>query len=208
MNTATSQGLLPAWNDSVHDAQSAFRSLLTALAEPGHIQQLTTRFETPGPLHLATAAACLVLMDFETPVWLAPVFDTDTLKSYLRFHCGLPLVADPAQAHFAVLDTAPEHLGLTRYAQGSTSYPDKSATLLIQVSDLENGPARYLTGPGIQSHANFRVSGLPDDFVSRWNQNHASFPQGVDILFCSGNAVLGLPRTSRIHDGDMPCTSQ
>ena len=205
------QDLLPAWQDTVQDAQLVFRSLLTALSEPGSIQRLKVELTAPAPLHMATAAACLALMDFETTAWLADELDTDAVRTYLRFHCGLPLVAEAAQANFAVLSTPLAELDLNSYAQGSMGYPDKSATLLIQVDDLENGPHYWLSGPGIKDTAAFRVSGLPDDFADKWQQNFLAFPLGVDVIFCCGNQVLGLPRTSRMsleqETGESPCTS-
>ncbi|MEN3296714.1 MAG: alpha-D-ribose 1-methylphosphonate 5-triphosphate synthase subunit PhnH, partial [Burkholderiales bacterium] len=44
-----------------------------------------------------------------------------------------------------------------------------------------------------------RVGGLPEDFDAHWGANAAAFPMGVDILFCCGNEIIGLPRTTRIN---------
>ena len=208
--TATSmQQLLPAWEDTVHDAQIVFRSLLKALSEPGTIQHLRVKLQTPAPLHLATAAACLALMDYETTAWLADEFDNDAVRTYLRFHCGLPLVHEKSSANFAVLGSSLQQLDLQAFAQGSMTYPDKSATLLIQVDDMNSGTKYQLTGPGIKDTRSIYISGLPADFVIKWEVNHAAFPQGVDVIFCSGDAVLGLPRTSKIatvQSEEFPCT--
>ncbi|MDP1980336.1 phosphonate C-P lyase system protein PhnH [Undibacterium sp.] len=203
------QQLLPAWEDTVHDAQTVFRSLLKALSEPGSIQRLRVNLQAPAPLHMATAAACLALMDYETTAWLADELDNDAVRTYLRFHCGLPLVSEKSAANFAVLGRSLQQLDLEAFAQGSITYPDKSATLLMQVDDLANGPEYQLTGPGINNKRSIYVSGLPADFVSKWQVNHSAFPQGVDVIFCSGDAVLGLPRTSKIkavQAAELPCT--
>lgn len=203
------QQLLPAWEDTVHDAQTVFRSLLKALSEPGTIQRLRVNLQAPAPLHMATAAACLALMDYETTAWLADELDNDAVRTYLRFHCGLPLVSEKSAANFAVLGRSLQQLDLEAFAQGSITYPDKSATLLMQVDDLANGPEYQLTGPGINNKRSIYVSGLPADFVSKWQVNHSAFPQGVDVIFCSGDAVLGLPRTSKIkavQSAELPCT--
>ncbi len=203
------QELLPAWEDTVQDAQIVFRSLLKALSEPGTIQRLCVNLRAPAPLHMATAAACLALMDYETTAWLADEFDNDAVRTYLRFHCGLPLVHEKSSANFAVLDSSLQQLDLQAFSQGSMTYPDKSATLLIQVDDLENGTEYQLTGPGIKDRRSICINGLPADFVSKWQANHAAFPQGVDVIFCCGDAVLGLPRTSKIaavQSEELPCT--
>lgn len=203
------QQLLPAWEDTVHDAQTVFRSLLKALSEPGTIQRLRVNLQAPAPLHMATAAACLALMDYETTAWLADELDNDAVRTYLRFHCGLPLVHEKSSANFAVLGSSLQQLDLQGFAQGSMTYPDKSATLLIQVDDFFNGTEYQLTGPGIKDKRSIYISGLPTDFVNKWQANHAAFPQGVDVIFCSGDAVVGLPRTSKIaavQSEELPCT--
>jgi alpha-D-ribose 1-methylphosphonate 5-triphosphate synthase subunit PhnH len=199
MNAVTDTALLPAWTDSVHDAQAAFRCILTALAEPGSVQTLPVEIAGPAPLNTAATALCLTLTDFETPVWLADTADMSAVESYLRFHCGCPLVNDPAAAAFAVI-IHPEHgIALDRFAQGSMEYPDRSTTLLIQVPTLDSGRERLLSGPGIENTRTLHVGGLPENFGRLWQQNTALFPLGVDLVFCCGNAIVGLPRTTQIH---------
>jgi alpha-D-ribose 1-methylphosphonate 5-triphosphate synthase subunit PhnH len=200
MNTVTDKNLLPAWADSVHDAQITFRSILAALSEPGLIQNLPVQPAAPGPLHSATTAVCLTLADYETPLWLSASADIAAVQSYLRFHCGCPLVDAPAAAAFAVILDGEEGIALERFAQGSMEYPDRSTTLLIQVTTLEAGLARRISGPGIAASRELRVGGLPPDFDAQWRENTAAFPLGVDVIFCCGNAIVGLPRTTQIHD--------
>jgi alpha-D-ribose 1-methylphosphonate 5-triphosphate synthase subunit PhnH len=198
MNAMTEHGLLPAWTDSVHAAQATFRTVLKALSEPGQQQTLTAAITGPAPLHPATTALCLALFDLETPVWRDETAHTPAVAAYLRFHCGSPLSDDPAAAAFAVIADAAS-LQFDRFAQGTMEYPDRSATLLIQVPTLIDGPARVLAGPGIAQTRTLRVGGLPQDFDAHWGANIAAFPLGVDILFCCGNDIIGLPRTTRIQ---------
>lgn len=199
MNMADGHDLLPAWTDSVRDAQASFRCILKALAEPGTIQILPTDVTGPAPLDGATTALCLTLADFETPIWLSDAAHTSAVELYLRFHCGCPLATDPACANFAIITNPADGLALERFAQGSMEYPDCSTTLLVQVQTLTNGPPRQLSGPGIQQSRTLRVVRLPHDFDMRWQTNHAGFPLGVDIVFCYDNAIVGLPRTTSIH---------
>lgn len=202
MNSVTDKGLLPAWDDNVHAAQASFRRVLKALSEPGLIQRMPVTLAAPAPFDVATAALCLTLADLETPVWLDAAMRSPAVESYLRFHCGCPLIDERAAAQFAVL-AAPldqsAQLVLADFTQGSMEYPDRSATLLIQVASLDSGPGRLLSGPGIPAVRTLHVAGLPDDFDAAWQQNHAAFPLGVDIIFCCGDAIVGLPRTTTIH---------
>ncbi|MDB5762498.1 MAG: phosphonate lyase system protein PhnH [Herminiimonas sp.] len=199
MNAAAGNTLLPAWSDSVHDAQAAFRCILQALSEPGLIRTLPVTVAGPAPLDAATTALCLALADHETPVWLAEHAGVPAVQSYLRFHCGCPLTSDPAAAAFAVITDPEQGIALDRFAQGVIEYPDRSTTLLIQVPILKNGPVRLLSGPGIPQTRAMRIGGLPDDFDALWRANTSAFPLGVDVVFCCGNDIVGLPRTTHIH---------
>lgn len=196
MSAVVEDGLLPAWDDSVHSSQAAFRSVLKALSEPGTVQKLPD-VSSPAPLAPATAALCLALADFETPVWLDALARTSAVSSYLRFHCGCALSVEPSAAVFAVI-TDSSNLSLHLFAQGLTEYPDRSATLLVQVPTLTDGPRRIVQGPGIRDARPLCVGELPADFDQQWLGNGTAFPLGVDIIFCCGNHIVGLPRTTRI----------
>jgi alpha-D-ribose 1-methylphosphonate 5-triphosphate synthase subunit PhnH len=191
-------GLQPGWNDPVHEAQVTFRAVLKALAEPGLIQTLPIALTCPPPLQRATGALLLALADFETPVWLNDAAAVPAVQSWLKFHCGCPLTDDAGNAAFAVYADLRQGLDLQRFSQGSMEYPDRSTTLLIQVQSLDQGPPRVIAGPGIPATRMLHVGGLPENFDHIWQDNHAAFPLGVDLVFCSGNALVAMPRTARI----------
>ncbi|QRX84019.1 phosphonate C-P lyase system protein PhnH [Glaciimonas sp. PAMC28666] len=200
MSALLKSALLPAWNDPVHASQSTFRAVLKALSEPGVIQTLMVDIQAPAPLFLSTIALCLTLADGETTVWLDDSASTEPLKDYLRFHCGCQLVADATRATFAVI-TDPrllaEHI-FEEFARGTMEYPDRSTTLLVQVQGFSGGPARTLSGPGIPHERLMNVAGLPEHFDAIWQKNVDGFPLGVDLIFCHGSQILGLPRTTNI----------
>ena len=70
------------------------------------------------------------------------------VRDFVRFHTGAPIVAGRGEAVFAVLahDTA---ASLDGFAIGTDPYPDRSATLVIEVPVLGAGTARRWRGPGI-----------------------------------------------------------
>lgn len=199
MNVVLEDTLLPAWADNVQDAQTTFRSVLKALSEPGLVQTLRADVKGPMPFDVAMTALCLTLIDHETPVWLDARADLPAVQSYLRFHCGCPLVNDQLGASFALITDLHSGLSLDKFAQGSMEYPDRSATLLVQVPTLEDGPKRRISGPGIPATRHLTIGGLPTDFDEQWHANMNSFPLGVDIVFCCGDKIVGMPRTTQLH---------
>ncbi|GAB4367878.1 MAG: phosphonate C-P lyase system protein PhnH [Kiloniellaceae bacterium] len=188
-------GLKPGFADPVHGAQRLFRGLLTALAHPGRAVEISDPVEGPVPLDPATTAAALTLLDYDTPLWIDWIADTPPLRAYLKFHCGCPIVARSQDAAFALVTDPANMPRLALFAQGVDQYPDRAATLLLQVPALTGGPAVTLSGPGIKDSARVAPAGLPDWFWNDWRLNAAQFPLGVDIFFTCGTTVIGLPRS-------------
>jgi alpha-D-ribose 1-methylphosphonate 5-triphosphate synthase subunit PhnH len=187
----------------VDDAQRTFRAAMRALAEPGLVQSIGPAPVPPGPLAPATAALLLALADFETPIWL----DGDAVRSpgladFLRFQTGAPIVADAERAAFGVITDPRRFDGLDAFAQGTLEYPDRSATLLIQVDRLAEIGRYGLTGPGI---AGTRRLGMEPDvpgLADALSVNHDRFPRGVDLILVAGDCIVGLPRSTRVVDGE------
>jgi alpha-D-ribose 1-methylphosphonate 5-triphosphate synthase subunit PhnH len=186
--------------DPVLQSQRVFRALLTAQSQPGRVVAVEG-VAGPQPLCPATVALLLTLADRDTPLWL----DLDPLQgnavsAYLRFHCGCPIVASSLDAVFTVLTRPALMPELTAFALGSDEYPDRSATLIVQVDALLENQGRCLTGPGIAGERRLRVEGLPGFFWSRWRSNHALFPRGVDVILTQADRLAALPRSVRVAE--------
>jgi alpha-D-ribose 1-methylphosphonate 5-triphosphate synthase subunit PhnH len=182
--------------DGVHDAQQAFRAVLDALARPGQSRVIGPAL--PGvALGGAMARLLLSLCDDDTPVWWQS--KGAGLPHWLRFHVGAPVADAPYNASFAVFTDVEQGLTLADFAAGTAAAPEFSTTLLIELPSLTDGPVLAWHGPGIQTVQRVGLQGLPEDFWTQWQANHASFPQGVDIIFTCGEHALGLPRTTRVR---------
>lgn len=188
-----SQFLLPAFDHPALASQLSFRAALRALAEPGLIQTLPGVQPIAG-LASATYALCLSLLDADTPVWLAPAFDSPVLRANLAFHCGCPFVERREEAAFAVLD-ASELSDLRGFDAGSERYPDQSCSLIVQLDALDGGQCWRWQGPGIETE---RLMSLPVP-LGFWAQRErrTQFPRGLDFFFSAGERLIGLPRSTR-----------
>jgi alpha-D-ribose 1-methylphosphonate 5-triphosphate synthase subunit PhnH len=201
----TSHDLIPGFADPVHDAQKTFRAILDAMAHPGRIVDLPVKLQAPKPLRCAATAVALTLFDHDTPVWLdTTVAESGRAMDFLRFHCGCPFVDGPGKGRFALIGdtTTLPHLG--RFDAGSDAWPDESATLVIEVSSLDGGPAVTLTGPGIECETNFAPFGLPDWFWGAWAVNHAAYPLGLDVILTCGKTLAALPRSTAARIAGAP----
>lgn len=190
--------LFAAFSDPVFDSQAVFRAVLYAMAHPGSVREIPVALEPPPPLAPATAAACLTLLDAETPVWLQA--RGDTVPGYLRFHCNSPIVDAPGMARFAVIQDVAAMPVIQAFNPGTDEHPDRSTTLIVQVQDLVEGEGVVLAGPGIRSRVRIDVLGLSPDFWDEWSENARLFPQGVDVIFAAGTRLAALPRTTQVED--------
>lgn len=191
--------MLPGFADPVLDSQRVFRAVLDAMDHPGRVVEVPGYDTAPDPLHAATAAVCLTLADFETPVWLDSRASTLEALAYLRFHCGCRLVDAPGQGRFSLISDPERMPPLTAFDLGSDEFPERSTTLLVQVEGLTAGRGRRLTGPGIKLEARLEARGLPDAFWQGLRHNHSLFPRGIDVLLTAGRRLAALPRTTAVE---------
>jgi alpha-D-ribose 1-methylphosphonate 5-triphosphate synthase subunit PhnH len=198
MSPAAFSQLLPGFRDPVFDGQAVFRTLMSCVAYPGRIYGLDASVSGPEMLEPAITAACLCLIDSDTPLWLDPGARLGEVRTYFQFHCGASLTDDPSEACFAVA-TEPARLpDLAVFHPGDVEYPDSSTTLLVQVASLTAGPAMTWSGPGIKTTQVTRIAGLPAGFWSGWELNRALYPLGLDVFFTCGKEVMALPRTIEV----------
>jgi len=196
---------LPAgFADKVLSAQSTFRSVMDAMARPGSVQHVVASVEMPPALMRGMAAIALTLFDHDTTIWLDPgMSKTPDVAKWLNFHTGAPVVTDPSICHFALIADAEELPDLTGFALGSSEYPDRSTTLILQVESLTRGQRYELCGPGIDRAATLRAMIAPKDLFERLAINETLFPRGIDVVLVAGDEIVAIPRTTRLigHGG-------
>ncbi|MDO9563614.1 MAG: phosphonate C-P lyase system protein PhnH [Bradyrhizobium sp.] len=191
---------LPAgFADKVLSAQTTFRSVMDAMARPGSVQRVTAESGAPAALMRGTAAIALTLFDHDTPVWLDPLMsETPDVGKWLKFHTSAPVIADSSVCSFALIGDPRALPALDRFAFGTSEYPDRSTTVILQVESLAQGSAFELSGPGIDGTAVLRATLQPADLFERLAINATLFPRGIDVVLVADDAVVAIPRTTRL----------
>ena len=191
---------LPAgFADKVLSAQSTFRSVMDAMARPGSVQRIVAAAGAPAAMMSGTAAIALTLFDHDTPVWLDPrMSETPDVAKLLKFHTGVPVIADSSICSFAIIGDARALPALDRFAFGTNEYPDRSTTLILQVGSLTEGPALELRGPGIDGTAELKATIQPADLFERLAVNAVLFPRGIDVVLVDDDSIMAIPRTTRL----------
>lgn len=191
---------LPAgFADKVLSAQSTFRSVMDAMARPGSVHHIAAVSGTPAPMMRGAAAIALTLFDHDTPVWLdARMSETSDVAKWLKFHTGAPVIADSSICGFALIGEAQALPALDRFAFGSNEYPDRSTTLILQVESLTRGVSYELRGPGIDGAAALQATLQPTNLFERLAVNAGLFPRGIDVVLVADDAIVAIPRTTRL----------
>ena len=186
----TAAALSGGFCDASIEAARAFRQILEAMARPGTIRQVSGA-EPPAPLSVAAGTVLLTLVDPTTKLHLAGVADCADVRDWVTFHIGAPLVL-AEEADFA-LGTWDALQPIDRFRIGQPDYPDRSATLIVEMDRLVNhGPA--LAGPGIEL-----VTWLNLPETAAFRANRALFPMGIDTILTFGDRLAGLPRSTRVE---------
>lgn len=192
MNAPAQAAFGGGFADPAVESARAFRAAMNVMAKPGEIRDLATA-QPPAPLSPAAGTLLLTLCDPETGVYLAGACDTAEVRGWLAFHTGAPVVAAD-QADFAVGSWA-NLMPLDQYRIGTPEYPDRSATLIVEMAALE-GQGATLRGPGIKDTAQLS---LPD--AAALAGNALLYPLGLDFFFTCGGRVAALPRSTTISEG-------
>lgn len=171
------------------ESAHAFRAVMEAMARPGQIEDISGA-QPPAPLSVAAGSVLLTLCDTDTPIYLASDTDTADVRAWLSFHTGAPLTG-PSNAMFAI-GSWEALMPLSAYPIGTSEYPDRSATLIVECADLTPSGAT-LNGPGIKSQA---ALSLPE--LDAFQINRSLFPLGLDFIFTCGGQVAALPRSTLV----------
>jgi alpha-D-ribose 1-methylphosphonate 5-triphosphate synthase subunit PhnH len=191
--------LAPAFDAPALASQAVFRTVMEAMARPGLARALPCGLTVPPPFFPTTAAVALTLLDYETPFWLDQALtEVGEVAAWIRFHTGAPQTADRARAAFGFVSAPAAMPPFEAFSAGSIEYPDRSTTLVLQVTRFEQGEELKFCGPGIAGTRSFSAQPLPPDFRARLLANREMFPRGLDLILVSRDAVAALPRSLRV----------
>ena len=189
---------LPGLKDPVFDSQRIFRRLVRAMSLPGTVVTIAgielPAFEGVMP---ASAAILMALADRETAVWIDDGLCPSGISDYLRFHTAAAAAKQREDAVFALIDGRSGGSAFDGFNPGTDEYPDRPATVIVQVEAFGTGEAKIIDGPGIKERREISVQGLAAGFWPQWTANQGKYPRGVDLFLVSGLDVLGLPRSVR-----------
>jgi alpha-D-ribose 1-methylphosphonate 5-triphosphate synthase subunit PhnH len=190
----------PAFANPVHDAQRVFRSLMAAMARPGTVLRCAWPARDVGAMPAGLVSVALAMCDFDTRVWLdGPLSKDPGVRSFISFHTGARITEHCEETTFAFVSDGEALPRLDRFPPGTPDYPDRSATLVVAVSEIREDGEWLLGGPGVRPGTRLHARPLPAGFLAWRATDHAAFPLGVDLVLIAGDSIVALPRSTAIQ---------
>ncbi|MFG6083227.1 phosphonate C-P lyase system protein PhnH [Paracoccus litorisediminis] len=171
--------------DAPRQSALAFRAIIDVMSRPGKLATLQGA-TPPASLSVAAGTVILTLADANTGIYLAGDLDSPALRQWIAFHTGAPITTADC-ADLAIGTWADLH-PLDRYRTGTVEYPDRAATLIVELGETP-APNASLTGPGIKDRIAAFVPGA----------RPTSFPLGLDLILTAGAQVSALPRSTQVE---------
>lgn len=193
----TSMKLIGAgFSDPVFESHQVFKKVLDGMSSPGSIKSMSVKCESPDAIYQATATLCLTLFDSDTRIWLS--HSDSELEKWLKFHCGCQIVKDEnaSKADFAIIAKNSTLPDLDMFSAGTPEGPDKSATIILEVKNLNEGTTYITAGPGIKEENQFSATGLDEKLLDHMRRNKAIFPMGTDVIITAAEKIVCLTRTT------------
>jgi alpha-D-ribose 1-methylphosphonate 5-triphosphate synthase subunit PhnH len=185
--------------DPVHDLQAVFRLLMSAMASPGSIRDITPyveKIDIDAPIAKPMLAIALTLFDAETSFSLCQKQNEFAEAAISRITSARPAKTENADFVLAVEGSSGLSRIITTARSGTLIDPHLGATLIIQSDKLCTGGEIRLTGPGLASEV-FIDTGLGNEWLSARAEKNREYPLGIDIIIVDRSGlVTALPRTT------------
>lgn len=183
-------------NTQVHQTQQHYRTLVDIFSYPGKITKNVERSSNYSTFCDGVLMTAMALLDNEV------TFHT-TLKSDGREFStltGARTVEEISKSDYLIIKEKDLTPSIFEEASiGTLPSPEKSATLIIEVTSFHEGHYYKLTGPGIKEQSMIQVS-LAEQWISYRNEKCKEYPLGIDlILIDSQSNMMAIPRTTKIE---------
>jgi alpha-D-ribose 1-methylphosphonate 5-triphosphate synthase subunit PhnH len=184
------------FDDPALGSQQTFRAILAAMEQPGRLVTVPENPYAPDVLNSASAAACLTLLDYETPVW-TDIDEGSPAIGWLQFGCGSSIVTEPCMANFALITNPAAMPALDYFRIGRYEYPEKATTIVVQVDDILPVPDDKQFNIFGNNTNRLELVGVPENFWRQWQQISRLYPAGLDIFFTCDDVLTAWPKLHR-----------
>lgn len=178
--------------------QKHFREMIKSLSYPGRINKFIAIEKYRGNLMDSTIELALTLLDGEVTLCIVGDLDKSFEEISIRTNTKKETVENGDFIIIPLSEKEKISNVLKIAKKGDLLNPQKSATCIIEVEDINSGDEMIWTGPGIKDHIDVRISdGM--EWINARNDAVSNFPLGIDIFIIDKNEnLIGLPRSTKV----------
>ncbi len=186
--------------NEIFDAQEYFRIILDCMARPGKINNLgEIRIQAPEGFNPASALVAFALLNRD--VTFFSVANPDVINEYMLVNTHAA-PSEVEKADFVFMNGSGNGEILLQTNVGILEYPEKSATIIIDVENVHDKPKDQtfeiiLRGPGVETEKKIYVRNISLSVLQALKEQNSEYPLGIDAILTDrdGNIVC-IPRSN------------
>lgn len=186
--------------NEVFDAQIHFRTILDCMSRPGKVNHIgEIKIQTPAEWHPASALVAFALLNRDVTFYANN--NSQIIAEYLTVNTS----ANPTavnKADFVFINGLDNGEVLLNTNIGVLEYPEKSATVIIDVENIYDVPKDQtheiiLQGPGVETEKRVYVRNISSSILEALKEQNSEYPLGVDVILTDreGN-IMCIPRSN------------
>ena len=170
------------FDDLALGSHQTFRAIFAVMEHPGQIVTIHEYPDVPDVYNSASAATCLTLLEYETPVW-TDVDRKSPAISWLQVECESSVVTEPCLADFAIITKPGSMPDLDYFRTDPKKYPEKATTIVVQVDDILPVTDNKYFDIFLGRDGQLELNGVPKKFRNQWQSLSGLYPLDIDIFF-------------------------
>lgn len=180
----------------IHQTQQHYRQLIDIFSYPGKMLQSNETVNNYSTYCNATLMTAMTLLDNEVTFHTALKSDGQEIATLT----GGEFTSEVNRSDYVIVKEKDLSAAIFEDVQiGKLASPEKSATLIVELENLEAGNIYRLSGPGIKETAMIQIS-LDHKWMDRRNEKCKEYPLGIDlILIDDENNMMSIPRTTKVE---------
>lgn len=191
-----------SYND-VFDAQTHFRIILDSMARPGKVNNIgEIKIQSPEKLNTTSALVGFALLNSDVTFYTNN--NSSEISEYFIVNTNSKF-ATIEHADFVFINGTDDGQILLETNAGVLEYPEKSATVIIDVDNIYDVPKDQtheiiLQGPGVDGEKRVYVRNISASILESMKEQNSEYPLGIDVILTDreGN-IMCIPRSNNFN---------
>jgi alpha-D-ribose 1-methylphosphonate 5-triphosphate synthase subunit PhnH len=187
--------------NEIFDAQVHFRLILDSMARPGKVNNFgKIAIQSVNDLHPASALVAFALLNREVTFYTNKNNNPEITEYFIVNTNSKPVEIN--NADFVFINGTDDGKILLETNTGILEYPEKSATIIIDVDNIYDVPRDQtheiiLKGPGVNNEKRVYIRNISNDILQSLKEQNAEYPLGIDVILTDSEGnIMCIPRTN------------